>query len=180
MLGEFMMKKHFSRLLALCLAGALVFSLVSCGGDDKDAATNSNSSTTVSQSSEEENSTSTPAEENESSTGGDAAQQLADYIASDEVQQEIASLKESGTAQGLSNVEILSEGTKLVYVYTYAEGTATDGLAEALQAAIEPNASTFENVASTLSTALGDDISVEVRYNAFDGTSIYSQTFEKP
>ena len=180
------MKKMIVRLLAACLSAAMVLSMASCGGDKGTTSTGGTStpaSDTQSSTPASDTPSSAPSADESASAdaeGGDIAQQLADYIASDDIRSEVESLNADAADMGMSNIDILSEGTTLVYVYTYTDDIAIDGMAEALGSAIEQEAETFENVASVLSTAFGGDVSVEVRYMAADGSMIYNHVFENP
>lgn len=167
------MKKAFTLLLATICSAAMMLSFAACNSNPDDSSvsdsSSSNSSSNVSDSSSEDSS--------DSSTASGKYATVADYVASDELQSQIASLKESVSAQGL-DFSITGEENKLIYTYTYPEGVSTDGMADALATAIEAQASTFESVASSLKMVVDvDSPVVVVRYLASDGTEIYSTEF---
>ena len=85
-----------------------------------------------------------------------------------------ATVQEDGTL----TMDIVAEGNKLVYVYTYQTDLDIEATKEALATAIEQQASVFENVAKEIKNAVNvENPIVEVRYLAKDGTEIYSQEF---
>ena len=105
---------------------------------------------------------------------------IEDYIASDEIQEQLESVKSSLVSSGI-DVDVIGEDNKLIYVYTYSDQfdeDAVDALAEQLESAMSTQASTFEDVAASLKekTDVEDPI-VEVRYVNADGSEIYSQEF---
>jgi hypothetical protein len=105
---------------------------------------------------------------------------IEDYVASDEIQEQLESVKSSMASSGI-DVDVIGEDNKLIYVYTYSDQfdeDAVDALAEQLESAMSAQASTFEDVAASLKeeTDVEDPI-VEVRYVNADGSEIYSQEF---
>ena len=98
------------------------------------------------------------------------------FVATDEMQSQIKEAKES-VEDGTLTMDIVAEGNKLVYVYTYQTDLDIEATKEALATAIE-QASVFENVAKEIKNAVNvENPIVEVRYLAKDGTEIYSQEF---
>ena len=96
------------------------------------------------------------------------------FVATDEMQSQIKESVEDGTL----TMDIVAEGNKLVYVYTYQTDLDIEATKEALATAIEQQASVFENVAKEIKNAVNvENPIVEVRYLAKDGTEIYSQEF---
>ena len=99
------------------------------------------------------------------------------FVATDEMQSQIKEAKES-VEDGTLSMDIVGEGNKLVYVYTYQTDLDIEATKEALATAIEQQASVFENVAKEIKNAVNvENPIVEVRYLAKDGTEIYSQEF---
>ena len=97
------------------------------------------------------------------------------FVATDEMQSQIKEAKES-VEDGTLTMDIVAEGNKLVYVYTYQTDLDIEATKEALATAIEQQASVFENVAKEIKNAVNvENPIVEVRYLAKDGTEIYSQ-----
>ena len=95
------------------------------------------------------------------------------FVATDEMQSQIKSVED-----GTLTMDIVAEGNKLVYVYTYQTDLDIEATKEALATAIEQQASVFENVAKEIKNAVNvENPIVEVRYLAKDGTEIYSQEF---
>ena len=105
---------------------------------------------------------------------------IEDYIASDEIQEQLESVKSSMVSSGI-DVDVIGEDNKLIYVYTYSDQfdeDAVDALAEQLESAMSAQASTFEDVAASLKEETDvEDPVVEVRYVNADGSEIYSQEF---
>lgn len=99
------------------------------------------------------------------------------FVASDEMQSQLKEAKES-VEDGTLTMDIVAEGEKLVYVYTYQMDLDVEATREALVTATEQQASTFENVAKQIKTAVNvENPVVVVRYLAKDGSEIYSQEF---
>lgn len=98
-------------------------------------------------------------------------------LPTDEMQSQIKEAKES-VEDGTLTMDIVAEGNKLVYVYTYQTDLDIEATKEALATAIEQQASVFENVAKEIKNAVNvENPIVEVRYLAKDGTEICSQEF---
>ena len=101
---------------------------------------------------------------------------MEEYVQSDEMQAQIASLQQTIDAQGLS-MTITGEGNKLIYTYTYLS-EVSDLVGDALESALQQQSSTFESVAETLKQAVDvDNPVVVVRYLSSDGTEICSMEF---
>lgn len=100
-----------------------------------------------------------------------------EFAASDEVQSQISSLKES-MAEGGMDIAITGEDNKLIYSYTYRDMTKSDELATALADGLESQADTFKGIASTLSMAVEvENPVVVVEYIDSNGEVIVSQEF---
>lgn len=112
---------------------------------------------------------------NEESTG--KFKTIADFVASDEMQQQLESIKSAAEGQNM-DITITGEGDKLVYTYTFAEGTDTTGAADILKEGLDAQAETFQSVASTLKLVVDvENPIVVVTYLDSDGTVIYSAEF---
>lgn len=75
-------------------------------------------------------------------------------------------------------VDVLAEGNKLIYEFTYGPDVNTEGIADALSAALQEQASTFELVAQTLKAAVDvENPVVVVTYKDSQGNVIVSQEF---
>ncbi len=102
---------------------------------------------------------------------------MQDYANSSEVQSQISSLKDSVQSAGM-NIELKGEGEKLIYVYTIDSSYVVDGMAQQLEAGLTAQASTFEDIASTLKEEVNvKNPVVVVQYIDSDGNEIYSQEF---
>lgn len=103
---------------------------------------------------------------------------VSDYIASDEMQEAIATLQEGLLDSGME-IEIVGEDDKLVYVYTFVtQIDITDEAVDALATALDGQASTFEEVAAEVESVVDvDNAAVVVRYLNADGSTIYEQEF---
>lgn len=69
------------------------------------------------------------------------------------MQSQIKEAKES-VEDGTLTMDIVAEGNKLVYVYTYQTDLDIEATKEALATAIEQQASVFENVAKEIKNAV--------------------------
>lgn len=99
-----------------------------------------------------------------------------DFVKSDAVQSQLKTMKES--LGDTMDIDVTGEGNTLVYTFKFPEGTDTTGLGESLEAAMETQVSTFEQIASSLKDAVKvDNPTVKVVYAEHDGTEIYSREF---
>ena len=99
-----------------------------------------------------------------------------EYVNSPELQEQLSAMTEAlgDTVQ----LEVTGEAEKLIYHYQYPEGTATEGLAAALEEAMAPQEATFSSIASSLKLVVDvEDPVVEVVYADSQGNVIYSQEF---
>ena len=91
--------------------------------------------------------------------GDSPEQKLANYVASDECQKELDSMK--STYESMMDVDVRAEGKSLVY-----------------ESAFESLSSTYEGIANSIKESVGiDDPSVVVKINTKDGTNILSKTY---
>lgn len=184
------MKKTMSRFLALALALLLALSLAACGGEEPQSSapasqsssqTAASSSDTEEPSSEAQESSSQTEESSQESAEGEAAgftkfATVEEYVNSPELQEQLSAMTEAlgDTVQ----LEVTGEAEKLIYHYQYPEGTATEGLAAALEEAMASQEATFSSIASSLKLVVDvEDPVVEVVYADSQGNVIYSQEF---
>lgn len=181
------MKKNFVRILACVMAASAILTMTACGSDDNTSSTASaaGASSSVSSAVSSAPESSAPAESSEvSSSAGMAGlnangkfDTIENFVNSDLIQSQLDSLKSSAEDSDM-NIAITGEGNKLVYTFTYGEGTDTEGMAEALEAALDTQASTFEDVAASLTEAVEvEDPIVVVVYADSEGNEIYSREF---
>ena len=184
------MKTTMSRFLALALALLLALSLAACGGEEPQSSapasqsssqTAASSSDTEEPSSEAQEPSSQTEESSQESAEGEAAgftkfATVEEYVNSPEPQDHLPPMTEplGDTLQ----LEVTAEAEKLIYHYQYPEGTATEGLAAALEEAMAPQEATFSSIASSLKLVVDvEDPVVEVVYADSQGNVIYSQEF---
>ena len=112
--------------------------------------------------------------------GDSPEQKLANYVASDECQKELDSMK--STYESMMDVDVRAEGKSLVYDLTYKTELPEDSLdtvKSSLESAFESLSSTYEGIANSIKESVGiDDPSVVVKINTKDGTNIFSKTYK--
>lgn len=102
---------------------------------------------------------------------------IAEFVESAEMQQQLESAKSAVEAQGMS-ISVAGEEDKLIYTYTFAEGTDLTDAEEVLKEGLDAQAGTFESVASTLKLVVDvENPIVVVTYLNSDGTVVYSDEF---
>lgn len=186
------MKKVFAAAagLAICLSLSACADNVKNGKDSSqptqpststtttaDSQTQSSTNTTTtadSQTQSSANTTTTSSSQTQPSTG-DKDISVADYIATiqDELDQSIASLKDSGMG-----LKVEARGNSLVYSYQYDSISNSDALKASLDQAMETMASTFETVLKSLKKEVASAESVIVEYLDKDGEVITSKEFK--
>lgn len=179
------MKKNVLRIFAAVLALCLALSLTACGSTQSGTSSAAKESSTVQEpSTQEEDQTAenTPqtaeegqdeSQEDTGTAGAAAYSSIEEFVSSEEIQSQLEAMQteEMGVA-------VTGEGNKLIYTYTFAEGIATDGMAEVLEAGIQAQASTFQSIAATIALAVDvEDPVVVVRYQDSTGAEIYSAEF---
>lgn len=103
---------------------------------------------------------------------------LQEYLDSDVVQNELATLKESVKDSGMSVEVKVEDKSKFVYEYTYEEQQDVSGAEEILLSELEKNSSTFNSGVEQFKSIIDDsNISVIVRYIDADGTLICEKEF---
>ena len=95
---------------------------------------------------------------------------------SPELQEQLSAMTEA--LSDSLQLQVIGEAEKLIYHYQYPEGTATEGLAAALEEALASQEATFSSIASSLKLVVDvEDPVVEVVYADSQGNVIYSQEF---
>lgn len=103
---------------------------------------------------------------------------LQEYLDSDVVQNELATLKESVKDSGMSVEVKVEDESKFIYEYTYEEQQDVSGADEILLSQLENNSSTFNSGVEQFKSIIDDsNISVVVRYINADGTLICEKEF---
>ncbi len=98
---------------------------------------------------------------------------IEEFVNSDIVQTQLEAMQTEELG-----VDVLAEGNKLIYEFTYGPDINTEGIADALSAALQEQASTFELVAQTLKAAVDvENPVVVVTYKDSQGNVIVSQEF---
>ena len=157
-------------------AALLMMSLAACGGS-KTETTAAETTTEAAETTEEALVETTKAEDESATIVEGKFASVADFAASDAVQSQLASLKETLASSGM-DINITGEDNKLVYTYIYPEGTDTSNIADTLKSAMASQADTFKNVASSIKAAVEvENPVVVVRYVNADGSEIYSEEF---
>ena len=102
---------------------------------------------------------------------------MEDYVKSDAVQQQIASLEDTMANMGLE-LSVTGEGNKLIYTYTSNDITKSDALVSTLESSLEAQKETFTSTANTLKSVVNvDNPCVVVTYLDKTGEEIYSREF---
>lgn len=183
------MKKKFVQLFAAMLALVCLLSLSACsGGGESSAPSESSASSTVeesqSESSESQAEQSALEAEEEAGSAAQSEEEAAgevtgmyssieEFVNSDVVQTQLEAMQTEELG-----VDVLAEGNKLIYEFTYGPDVNTEGIADALSAALQEQASTFELVAQTLKAAVDvENPVVVVTYKDSQGNVIVSQEF---
>ncbi len=190
------MNKLF-RIFAATLAAACILSLAGCSGSNSSSSSkDADSSSSQAVSSSVPESSASSAVENSSAADDQSGaassiegleglnangkfDTITDFVNSDMMQEQIASLKGNLEDAGMG-LEIGAEDNKLIYRYTVSGVTedTIEVMAEALSTAMEGQASLFESVASALKAAVEvEDPVVVVTYLTESGEEIYSQEF---
>ena len=108
--------------------------------------------------------------------GDSPEQKLANYVASDECQKELDSMK--STYESMMDVDVRAEGKSLVYDLTYKTELPEESL-DTVKSSLESLSSTYEGIANSIKESVGiDDPSVVVKINTKDGTNIFSKTYK--
>lgn len=176
--------KNRSIRLVVCAAMATLMLAFSACGDKETTKENKTVETTETETQKDTAAESTETETQEDTTSAEDSaglngkyKTMAEFAASDEVQNQIASLKESIAESGM-DIAITGEDNKLIYTYTYGDVTKSDELVTALTNGLESQADTFKGIASTLSLAVEvENPVVVVKYIDANGEEIVSQEY---
>ncbi|MGO5164287.1 MULTISPECIES: DUF4854 domain-containing protein [unclassified Candidatus Paralachnospira] len=157
-------------------AAVLMMSLAACGGS-KTETTKAAETTAEAETTEETLAETTETGDTSPTIVEGKFASVAEFAASDAVQSQLSSLKESLSASGM-DISISGEDNKLIYTYTYSQNVDTSQMADTLKNAMASQADTFKNVASSIKAAVEvENPVVVVRYLNADGSEIYSEEF---
>lgn len=155
------MKKRNIKLLSLLVALMLVFSLGACGKKDKHADNNGDK--------EDKKATQQSADVK--------CETIADYVNSQELQDQLAALRESVSGQDI-DVTITSENNILIYTSKYNKLSVEDVDAAAINAGLDSNASSYTALAKALKESTNEENPiVRIVYLASDGQIIVSKDY---
>lgn len=169
------MKKNLLRMLALALAVCLVLALGACGGSNTDNSKADNSTPVSSGDNAPVSSAVTGGTPN---ADGKYAT-VADLVMSDEMQSQLAGMKEQFGDIGAS-LDIAGEGNKLIYTFVYEDlgGQDEEAISTALETAMEQMASVFETIAGSLAEQVeAANPTVVVTYKTAEGTELFSKEY---
>ena len=111
--------------------------------------------------------------------GDSPEQKLANYVASDECQKELDSMK--STYESMMDVDVRAEGKSLVYDLTYKTDLpeeSLDTVKSTLETGFDSMSSTFEGFANDIKDEAGvDNPSVVIEINTKDGKNLFSKTY---
>lgn len=111
--------------------------------------------------------------------GDSPEQKLANYVASDECQKELDSMK--STYESMMDVDVRAEGKSLVYDLTYKTELpeeSLDTVKSTLETGFDSMSSTFEGFANDIKDEAGvDNPSVVIEINTKDGKNLFSKTY---
>jgi hypothetical protein len=174
-----------SRTLSIVAAGlgslCLVLSLGACGASNAaDGSTPSQSQPTrTAKTGTATSSDSADSSDDDSSASSGKYGSIDEYVQSDAVQNELATVKSQAESGGMT-LDVRGEGNALVYDFTLPAGTdaSTAGLTEQLNSGLETQASTFESIATMMKTAVEvDNPVVRVIYRDANGSTLASRDF---
>ena len=95
---------------------------------------------------------------------------------SSEVQEQITSTDLTGS--GIGSLDIVAEGSKMVFVYTLETQVDAAATAEALEASLDAQASTFTEAVKEMQGQVEEENpSIVLRYLNADGTEIISKEY---
>lgn len=167
------MKNLFKSILTISVLAAVALCTTACG-NSQPAPSSSTDTTAASSKAEETTSNSSSA----ISLSGKYTS-VEEYVKSEEIQNSLDSLRSSFSSY--FDINITAEGNKFIYEYKYIDqidDSVLDATKEQLESNLEGQASTFENVASSLKLAVDVKNPVVVlRYYNADGSLILEKEF---
>ena len=108
--------------------------------------------------------------------GGKPYATVEDYVNSSEVQEQITSTDLTGS--GIGSLDIVAEGSKMVFVYTLETQVDAAATAEALEASLDAQASTFTEAVKEMQGQVEEENpSIVLRYLNAAGTEIISKEY---
>lgn len=162
------MRKKVLKLAACTLVLAMALSLGACSSDSKDK--DSDKKTTVEDKNTDNNDT------DDSSSSG-KFETMDEYVASDQVQSEMETLKASLEGQGMS-IDMRGEGNKLIYSYKYDTLVKEEGMEETLESEAAKQESTFIQTAKLMKTVVSvDNPTVVIEYIDANGEMIFTKEY---
>ncbi len=165
------MRKKVLKLAACTLVLAMALSLGACSADSKDK---DDKKTTA-----DDRKTNNDTDDNDaddSSTSG-KFETMDEYVASEQVQSEMETLKASLEGQGMS-IDMRGEGNKLIYSYKYDTLVKQDGMAETLESEAAKKESTFVQTAKLMKTVVSvDNPTVVIEYIDANGEMIFTKEY---
>ncbi len=196
---EEIMKRKSLRVFACAAVMAMGLMITACGGDKEAAAETSKTEeakteieTELSETEEkkeeapaaEEKKEEAPAEEEkkeeapaEEEKKEEASASLEDYFNDPTVKEAFDALKDAMEGSGMS-MDIVIEGNKMTYVYTFEEVAKDASVEEQLNAGLDEEAATFEQTAASMEEESGvSGVIVGVEYVDCNGETIVSREF---
>ncbi len=186
---EEIMKRKSLRVFACAAVMAMGLMITACGGDKEAAAETSKTEeakteieTELSETEEkkeeapaaEEKKEEAPAEEEKKE---EASASLEDYFNDPTVKEAFDALKDAMEGSGMS-MDIVIEGNKMTYVYTFEEVAKDASVEEQLNAGLDEEAATFEQTAASMEEESGvEGVIVGVEYVDCNGETIVSREF---
>lgn len=190
------MKSLFKKLSVLMVALILAMCVAACGGNTTESGVREQSeSETVAPVESDTQSPETVAETesamaetteetvdaeetSDSSASLGLFESVEDFIASDMMQEQIATLNESLASSGLT-IDIQGEGNTLYYIYTIQdEETASAMDSATLESYLQSQESTLADVADSVKSVVSvDSVTVVVQFLAPDGSELITQEF---
>ena len=176
------MKNKIRKMLLLICAMMLAFALTACGGsgNDSDTAddtqTEDNSAAGDDTAADDDAAADDTSEDDGAVTGKYAS--IQEFIESDMMQEQIATLNESLASSGLT-IDIQGEGNTLYYIYTIQdEETAAAMDSATLESYLQSQESTLADVADSVKSVVSvDSVTVVVQFLAPDGSELITQEF---
>ena len=173
------MRRPFARVLALLLAVLMLLALTACQGQAPASSASAATESSAAESSAPASSESSASGRETSAAGAYAT--MEEYVATSEMQEAIESIR-STVDSSLMTVELVGEGNKLIYNFTYQNLDDQDlgDLGDALKKTLEDEdmVSTYRNIAQALKPVVAvDDPVVVVNYRTPDGSLLAGKEY---